>query len=149
MAAFEFKGGEALQAKLKELAAQVSTAHEVKVGFFEDATYPDGTPVAMIAAIQDFGAPAKNIPPRPFFRTMIKQGETHWGDDLGKILVAADYNAATALSRMGENMVGELQTEIRDWSDPPNAPRTIAAKGFNKPLVDTGQMLKSVSREVS
>ena len=33
-------------------------------------------------------------------------------------------------------------------SDPPNATSTIAEKGFNKPLVDKGTLLQSVSYEV-
>jgi hypothetical protein len=50
-----FSGGAALEAKLKEIAAKVGKPNTVRVGFLEDATYPDGTPVALIAATNEYG----------------------------------------------------------------------------------------------
>lgn len=148
-------GGAKLEAHLRQSIRNLKRAQKVEVGFFENATYPDGTPVAMVAAINEWGASGAGrghkvkIPPRPFFRTMIKDGEAHWGPDLGKILKSAEYDAAVALARMGESMKGELQTSIRDWSEPPNAPATIKKKGFDKPLIDTGDMVKRVGSEVT
>ena len=63
--------GPGLRKRLSEIARGLDKAAKVRIGFLENATYPDGKPVAMIAAIQEFGAPARNIPPRPFFRQMI------------------------------------------------------------------------------
>ncbi len=40
---------------LATLLDKVGGQTELQVGFFEDATYPDGTPVAYIAAVQEFG----------------------------------------------------------------------------------------------
>ena len=48
-------GGDKLQAFLQGYAERVTRAHEVSIGFLEGATYPDGTTVATIAAIQEFG----------------------------------------------------------------------------------------------
>ena len=50
-------GGDALEAKLKQLAEKITKASTLEVGFKEGAVYPDskGTPVAMVAAIQEFG----------------------------------------------------------------------------------------------
>lgn len=50
-----FKGGEALEKKLREYAQKLGKGELLKVGFLEGATYPDGTPVAQIAAVQEFG----------------------------------------------------------------------------------------------
>lgn len=55
MAAITFSGGEALEAKLREIAEKVGKAKTVNVGFLEGATYPDGTPVALIAAVNEYG----------------------------------------------------------------------------------------------
>ena len=87
MVAKSFSGGEKLQAALAELAKKVSKAASVEVGFLEGATYPDGTSVAMIAAIDEFGAPANGTPPRPYFRNMIAKDSPDWGDAVGKLLV--------------------------------------------------------------
>lgn len=58
MAAITFSGGEALEAKLREIAEKVGKAKTVNVGFLAGATYPDGTPVAYIAAVNEYGGTA-------------------------------------------------------------------------------------------
>ena len=46
----------------KELAGT-----SIECGIFEDSPpYPDGTPVILVAAVNEFGAPEKNIPARPW-----------------------------------------------------------------------------------
>lgn len=91
------------------------------------------------------GAHTITIPPRPFFRNMIKKGAPHWGHDLATALRANDLDVARALGVLGNQLVGEIQTSINETNDPPNAPSTIRRKGAAKPLIDTGQMWKSVS----
>jgi hypothetical protein len=52
-------GGDKLQAYLAKIAGNVAPSGvgpTVRVGFLEGKIYPDGTPVAYIAAIQEFGA---------------------------------------------------------------------------------------------
>ena len=44
-------GGDKVGPKLAEFATLLSNASSVRVGFLEGATYPDGTPVALVAAI--------------------------------------------------------------------------------------------------
>lgn len=145
----EIKGGEKLQTYLAGLVNSVSRAGAVKVGFLAGATYPDGTPVAAIAAIQNFGAPKVGIPPRPFFTNMVKDESPEWGPKLAKILPAVRYDGPEALRQMGEEIAGALRQSIVDTNSPPLKPATIARKGFEKPLVDTGQMLNSVDYEVT
>lgn len=48
-------GGNKLEAKLEELAAKAKDAR-VRVGILEGATYPDGTPTALVGFVQEFGA---------------------------------------------------------------------------------------------
>ena len=88
------------------------------------------------------------IPARPFFRGMIAANKGDWGPQLGKIIKAADYDSSLALGRMGENIKGQLQQSIRDMKSPGNADSTIAKKGFDDPLIDTGHMMNSVDYEV-
>jgi len=49
---------------------------------------------------------------------------------------------------MGELIQGELQGSIRDLTSPALAASTVRAKGFDKPLIDSGVMLRSVDFEV-
>jgi len=118
MAAYKFTGGDKLKAKLAELSKKVTNAAVVQVGFFEGTSEPNGASTPMIAAIQEFGAPAKGIPPRPFFRTMVAKEEGHWGEDLGAALLATEYDAEKALGQMGEVMSGELRESIVALTEP-------------------------------
>ncbi|MBS0959784.1 hypothetical protein [Acetobacter thailandicus] len=52
-----------LERTLTDLKRKLGDKTHVNVGFLEGATYPDGTPVAYIAAIQEFGGKAE-IPER-------------------------------------------------------------------------------------
>lgn len=142
------KGGDKLRQVLAQLGEVGRDKPLVRVGFLENATYPDGTPVAMIAAIQDFGAPRAGIPPRPFFRNMVADKQAEWGPALGKQLKANGYDARKALETVGDGIVGQLKQSIIDTNEPPLAPSTIRAKGFDKPLIDQGIMINSVDREV-
>lgn len=142
------KGGDRLSAELQRIAGAVSSAERVKVGFLSGATYPDGKPVAMIAAIQNWGAPAAGIPPRPFFSDMIQSKQHEWGPATGNLLVANGYDAAITLRLVGEAVAGQLRQSIQDTNEPPLAPSTIARKGHAKPLIDSGHLYNSVDYEV-
>ena len=144
----ELRGGRELQRKLRDLAQQVAIPAKLRVGFLANAKYPDGKPVAMIAAIQDFGAPGVGIPPRPFFRNMIAAKQREWPKAIAGLLRANDMDAAKALDFAGAAIAGQLRQSIIDTNAPPLKPATIARKGFAKPLVDTGHMLNSIDHEI-
>lgn len=144
----EIKGGTKLQAALDQLAKGLDKGASVQVGFFAGTTYPDGTPVATVAAIQNFGAPSQGIPPRPFFSNMIAEKSPEWPAALAANLKATNYDAAKAMDRMGQGIQGQLQKSILDTNSPPLAQSTIDRKGSSKPLIDTGLMARSVGYEV-
>jgi hypothetical protein len=144
----EIKGGKKLQIKLAEIAKMASNADLVRVGFLEKSSYPDGTPVAMVAAIQDFGAPKVGIPPRPFFRNMIAEKSSEWPRAIADLLKANDYDAAKTLNQVGEAVAGQLRESIVATNEPPLAPSTIKRKGFSKPLIDQGIMIGAIDYEV-
>lgn len=144
----QFSGGEALKAKLESYLKNATNAKIVEVGFLEGTTYPDGISVPMVAATQEFGSPAHNIPSRPFFRNMIAKEKGHWGEDITKILKHNHYDAKLSLTQMGEEIEGELVQSIQDTNEPKLAPATIARKGFDKPLIDTSIMWKSIDSQV-
>ena len=141
-------GGDKLAAYLRNLSKKADKPATLRVGFLESATYPDGTSVPMVAAIQEFGAPSKGIPPRPYFRRMIAEKADTWGAAIGDLLTANDFDAEKTLGLAGAGIKGQLQQSIRDLTSPPLAPATIAAKGFAKPLISTGHMINSVDYDV-
>jgi hypothetical protein len=141
-------GGRKLEEAMVRLAEKVSNPATLRVGFLENARYPDGKYVAMIAAIQEFGAPSVGIPPRPFFRNMIKAKQGEWPKAIAGLLVQADYDAMKALDIAGAAIAGQLRQSVIDTNAPPLAPATIRRKGFSKPLIDTSVMINSIDHEV-
>lgn len=87
------------------------------------------------------------IPPRPFFRRMIKAKGPSWPGDIGRLLKANDFDAIKVLMLMGALIKGQLQDSIINFTSPRNAPSTIKRKGFDKPLIDTSHALNSIDFE--
>lgn len=145
-------------AGLRERARELK-AQEVHVGYFESETYPDGTSVAYVATVQEFGAPEQNIPSRPFFRNAIKKNREKWAERAGIEIKAVLENSRTvkqALNRVGLVMVGDVKESIIDGSYQPLTERTLAERQrrkktpgvATKPLVDTSQMMRTTSHKV-
>jgi len=141
-----FTGGDKLTAHLAGIAERLGDGKVLRVGFLEGETYPDGTNVAQVAYWNEYGT--VTAPPRPFFRQMIAAKSPGWGAALGKNLTATDYNTDLALKRVGSGIKDQLTRSIVDFASPANAPSTAAQKGFNKPLVDTGQMQRAVDFDI-
>ncbi len=141
----DISGGDRLQAALDRIARKLKKGGTVKVGFMGGALYPDGTSVPLVAAINEFGAPSRGQPPRPFFRNMIAAKSGEWPKAIEGLLIATDYDVKQTLEQTGASIAGQLQQSIVDLVDPPLAPSTIARKGFSKPLIDTQHMLNSVT----
>jgi hypothetical protein len=142
------KGGSIFASFIRGITEGMTKASVVDIGFLENASYPDGTQVALVAAVQEFGSSSRGIPPRPFFRHMIAAHKGEWPDAAKQLLVDNNYDSTRTLQKMGEGIKGQLQQSIVDTNSPPLAPTTIAAKGFDKPLIDTGQMINSVDYRV-
>lgn len=137
---------------LKTMATALDGLNGVtgKTGWFETAKYADGTPVAYVAAIQEFGAVAEGvlIPPRPTMRPAVADKGQEWMDLLGKGAVAVLKGQETpqsAMEKVALRAAGDVAKNIQALTSPPLAPSTIKAKGFAKPLVDTGLMLQSLT----
>ncbi len=158
------------------MSRQLARGGKLRVGFLEDAKYADGTPVATVAAIQNFGAPAKGIPPRPFFNKFIDDNADEWGNRLARLLSGNDFDVEKSLNQMGMGMVGQLQTAIIETDSPALSKVTLLLRerfptgdyeaadvwaafsdvsdgvepsgGNAKPLVWSGHMLNSVDYEV-
>ena len=117
----------------------------VRVGVLENATYPDGTPVAMVAFWNEYGT--KTSPVRAFFRTTVSDQKKNWVLSVQNLMKMHD-DPKKVMGLIGEHMRGQIVQSINTWTDPPNAPYTVAMKGFNAPLRDTGQLMRSISFEV-
>lgn len=124
-------GGGKLGKVLADMASSVGNASSVKVGFLENATYPNtGTQVALVAAIQEFGAPGRGIPPRPFFRPMIQAKSPEWPKAIAEDLKRTNYNAAATLDALGDQVAGQLKDSIVATDSPALSPVTLMLRGM-------------------
>lgn len=145
-------GGSKLEAALKEIAEKASNAALVRVGFLESAKYPNGTSVAMVAAIQEFGAPKVGIPPRPYFRNMIAAKSGEWPNAIAGLLKTNEYDAARTLGQTGEAVKGQLQESIIDTFEPPLSPVTLMLrrmKADNPDLIVTARTVAEARARVA
>ena len=128
----------------------------VKYGFLNSAPpYPNGESVSQRALKNELGfitSTGKRVPPRPFFQEC-------WNNNLPTYQKAFEgFFAKTIngtgnpdtyfLEKLGMKAAKDLQYTIVEFDNPPNAPETIAYKGFDDPLIETGHMLESVNYEV-
>jgi hypothetical protein len=100
--------------------------------------------------IQSHGSPLWHSPPRPMIEPAIAKAASKISVEMAEAGKAAlngiKQKMMTHLKRAG--MIG--QNAARAWfTDPennwdPNAPETIAQKGSDRPLIDTGELRKSI-----
>lgn len=166
-------GGDKVAGVLRAYGNKLGRTKETRVGFLEGATYPDGTPVGMVAALNNFGAPEAGIPSRPFFTNMVRDQSPTWGERFATILKATDGDSEQAFALMGEGIAGQLRDAIVAGAGPANSPVTdllkqrfpMGGQTFEdvqqaradvragetappgKPLVWTGHLLSSVDHE--
>jgi len=140
---------------LKNLAKRLESS-EAQVGFFESARYPDGTPVAYVAAIQEYGYPEGGIPPRSFMRSTIDERAKPWSKVVAngaKSVIQGNKEIADIMETIGLLASGDMRKKISKITQPPLKESTIKnrrRKGNNsvKPLVDERILLPSLTHVV-
>lgn len=108
-----------------------------------------------IAAIHEFGSPAANIPERSFIRASFAEG-SEGAEEMGilseriaKTLVTTDrITIQQGLDMLGMRAVTIMRDRIINHIPPPNAPATIEKKGSSTPLIDTSQLINSLTYEI-
>ena len=127
----------------------------LQIGWF-DAKYEDGTPVSTVAMIQEFGAPEKNIPPRPFMRPAKMEHAQEWKELFQKGAKAIHNGRKTeedVLNELGDQIIAYIRSAIMDVHFPPLKEQTLKArrrKGnySDKPLRDTKKMFDTLEKRV-
>ena len=142
--------------------ASRQNAH-VRVGVLSDETTSEGLSLAGLAAIHEFGTPAREatsdspghpgIPERSFIRSTFyveKANELHatlYG--IAHAVVFKGVELSRGLGLLGQWAAAAVKNTITQQDiPPPLSDRTIEGKGSTKPLVDTGQLLNAITYEV-
>lgn len=88
------------------------------------------------------------IPARPALRNTVAEKAARWAQVLGVTLKANGGDMDKALRMVGEAAVADIKRTIGTFTDPPNAPSTIAKKGHDQPLRDTKNYLNSIAYDI-
>ena len=112
-----------------------------------------GYSTALSLYIESYGSPLYRIPARPIIEPAIEAPDN-------KAKIAADMKEAGESALNGDKQKAmealkiagmDAQNIVRDWFEdvrnqwPGNAPATVEKKGSNAPLIDKGEMRKSIT----
>lgn len=106
---------------------------------------------AELMFIHENGSPLHHLPARPVLKMTIDYGNTLLDDVMQKALQAYFDDGEQAMETELKKFCLRLENYARDiiyLNDgrlAPNAPRTVARKGDNHPLFDTGQLARSIT----
>jgi hypothetical protein len=92
------------------------------------------------------------IPARPFMRlawTKFKQQRLKIQAKIAKDLINKKIEPNQALAQIGMALEDCIADSIKNGGWQSNSPSTISKKGFDKPLIDTAHMWKSVNSKVT
>jgi hypothetical protein len=134
-------------------AAEFANKVEIGVGVPESAgTYPDGTPVATVAAAHEFGL---GVPQRSFIRGWYDGHGPGWfGDRLAQIardIVINGMQKESRIATFGRQCVREVQERMDAGIEPGLQDETIARKRRSgsatpeTPLEDTHRLRNAVT----
>ena len=122
----------------------------IKAGVLKGAGSYKGVSIAQVAKWNEYGTDNGRIPSRPFIAIATDESrgwQSEVKTEIGSITSSADANRA--LKTIGKKMKEDIKKIIGDRSKlRPNAPSTIARKGFDAPLLDTGKLEESINYEV-
>lgn len=88
------------------------------------------------------------IPERSFIRSTFDEKESAWYEFIEKQLekvVDGEITGKQLLDRLGDRIAADIQMKIRNLHEPGNAPLTVQNKGFDNPLIQSGQLRQHVT----
>lgn len=132
----------------KKLVRKIALHKKIEPGEKREAVNTNLT-VAQVASWNEFGTKDDKgnvrIPARSFIRGTYTKRHKDIVDHIAKFLYRDPDNL---LEHVGLYVVSLIQEEIRKGIAPENSKYTIARKGSSKPLIDTGQLINSITYKV-
>mgnify|MGYP000371463870 CR=1 FL=1 len=148
-----FKSLETIIQSYADRAHQLSLK-TAKAGILE-GEYEDGTKVAYVAAIHEYGSPERKIPPRSYFRPAISEHQKEWADSLHdgvKAVVSGNMEAELVLDAVGAVAAADIKEHLSKTVTPPLSPITVmlrGMKGNDADLVVTGKTVGEAAKRVA
>jgi hypothetical protein len=130
---------------------------QVRVGVLGDdatRTHPTRNTITIgeVALINELGTRDGHVPARSFIASTFHNNPEELAELAAKVavdVIERQVPAAEAMNRAGAVAAELMQRTVLDHHIPPeNRPSTIAVKGSDHPLVDTGVLVKAISHAV-
>ena len=123
---------------------------KLKVGVLPSAgRNSEGVDLVDVAVWNEFGT--RHIPARPFMRIAADKNENKWNRYADRCVDAALKNRANinnALNLLGEQVKSDVQRVFGSGELAPNKASTIRRKGSSKPLIDHGDLRRSIGYKI-
>lgn len=116
---------------------------QAEVGIHKGHYPKTGESVAEVALKNEFGSGI--IPERSFMRSTFDEKEEQWVRQFSSLVFT---NVRTPLNKVGKKAEKDIIDKVYNGQFLPNAPFTVMMKGFNKPLIHTERMVRSIKSVV-
>ena len=106
-----------------------------RAGWFPGAAYEDGTSVAYVAAIQEYGAPEVGIPARPFVKPAIAAHKAEWSAAIAdgvRASIQGSNSAESVLFAVGALVASDIQASIEEGSHQALSPVTVLLRKWRR-----------------
>lgn len=142
---------------LENLIGRMSSEYVTRVGVLGSGAMRDdgdGVTNADLALIHIYGSLSGDIPPRDFLKMPLemKKKELMKTLETGAVktaIAAGDYERVFELIGIGAEAIVDGAFKSAGYGQwPANAPATVRAKGSSAPLIDTGELRRSVTSDV-
>ena len=122
----------------------------IKAGVLEGAgNYAKGQSLANVATWNEYGT--RRIPSRPFIAIATDEHKG-WQSEVKSqmfVVMSPQGNVRDSLGEIGKQMKTDIRNVMGDKGKlTENAPATIARKGHDLPLIDTGKLRDAIDFEV-
>jgi len=119
-------------------------SRSISVGFDNTPHPKSKESLASIAAFNEDGT--STIPPRPFMKMAFVSNANFMTNIRvnGRKILRGELDSQQAMNLLKKEAVQAVKESIDNFDNPENADATIAKKGFNDPLIDTGFMRNNV-----
>lgn len=123
-----------------------------QTGWFENFKYEDGTPVAYVAAINEYGVPERSLPARPFMRPTASKKKTEWAETaatLSKRMVDGTLQPRDVYDLLGAKAATDIVKTIDSITAPPLSPITLGARKYRSEGKEvTGATIGEIARKI-
>lgn len=121
-----------------------------EIGFFDGHIHPKDNgknTIAEVAMINELGI---GVPQRRFFRETLEEHNNYLKhlETASRLIITGKMKKKVALNDIGAAVEEDVKGKIADNSFKQNDKKTVAKKGFDDPLTETGTMERDVSHRV-